>query len=42
MKNPYGEGEAAPKIVAVLKRAQLDEKLIVKRFHDLDRRSEYI
>ncbi|MBT3391965.1 MAG: UDP-N-acetylglucosamine 2-epimerase (hydrolyzing) [Chloroflexi bacterium] len=34
MKNPYREGEAAQIIIAALKKAQFDEKLIVKQFYD--------
>lgn len=33
--NPYWQGLAAPKIVAVLKSAALDDRLIVKKFFDL-------
>ena len=35
LQNPYGDGRAAERIVAVLRDAPLDERLIVKRFHDL-------
>jgi UDP-hydrolysing UDP-N-acetyl-D-glucosamine 2-epimerase len=33
--NPYGSGHAAPAIVEKLKTVTLDQKLIVKRFHDV-------
>jgi UDP-hydrolysing UDP-N-acetyl-D-glucosamine 2-epimerase len=32
--NPYGDGTAAEKIVAQLKRVELDQRLIMKKFHD--------
>lgn len=35
MENPYGDGQAAGRIVAKLRDQSLDEKLIVKSFHDL-------
>lgn len=35
MKNLYGDGEAAPRIAAVLRRVELGPALIVKKFHDL-------
>jgi UDP-hydrolysing UDP-N-acetyl-D-glucosamine 2-epimerase len=35
MRNPYGSGEASEKIVEVLRQIQLDNKLVMKRFHDL-------
>ena len=34
LTNPYGDGHAAEKIVAVLQRVPLDEHLLVKRFVD--------
>ena len=34
--NPYGSGGASGKIVEVLKQVQLDDKLVMKRFHDLE------
>jgi UDP-hydrolysing UDP-N-acetyl-D-glucosamine 2-epimerase len=34
--NPYGAGDAAGKIVAVLKSVEIDQKLLVKHFHDLE------
>lgn len=34
--NLYGSGGASEKIVEVLERVQLDDKLIMKRFHDLE------
>ncbi|MDP1808991.1 MAG: UDP-N-acetylglucosamine 2-epimerase [Actinomycetota bacterium] len=34
--NPYGDGHAAPKIISRLKEIKLDEKLILKRFNDVD------
>lgn len=36
MRNPYGSGGASEKIVEVLKLVQLDDKLLMKRFHDLE------
>lgn len=33
--NPYGDGHTAERIVSILKSVELDDKLIVKRFHDL-------
>ena len=33
--NPYGDGHAAPRIVARLKVVELDDRLIVKRFQDV-------
>ena len=33
--NPYGDGQAAGKIVDVLRKVALDDRLIVKRFHDI-------
>ena len=33
MKNPYGEGQAAEKIVSKLKNVALNRELLVKRFH---------
>ncbi len=36
MKNPYRSGNASKKIVERLKEVQLNEKLIIKRFHDVD------
>ena len=35
LKNPYGDGHAAERIVERLKSIALDQSLIVKRFHDL-------
>ena len=35
LKNPYGDGEATPRIVQVLKTTELGRKLVMKRFHDL-------
>jgi len=35
MANPYGDGKAAPRIVAKLAEAPLPGRLLVKRFHDL-------
>lgn len=37
MKNPYGDGTAAERIVDVLRNCPLDDKLLKKRFVDLDR-----
>jgi UDP-N-acetylglucosamine 2-epimerase len=34
--NPYGSGQAAEKIVKVLKEVRGDERLIAKHFYDLD------
>jgi len=36
MRNPYGAGTASDTIVAVLKGVQLDDNLLIKRFHDMD------
>lgn len=36
MDNPYKSGEASAKILNILKHVKLDDKLIMKRFHDLD------
>jgi UDP-hydrolysing UDP-N-acetyl-D-glucosamine 2-epimerase len=36
MRNPYGSGAASEKIVEVLKQVQLDEKLVMKHFRDLE------
>jgi len=35
MTNPYGDGEAAPRIVKVLAGVELGPRLITKRFVDL-------
>lgn len=35
MKNPYGDGHAAARIVSVLRRVPLDERLLIKRFRDV-------
>lgn len=35
IRNPYGSGESSDKIVEVLKQVQLDDALVMKRFHDL-------
>lgn len=35
MANPYGDGKAAPRIVAKLAEAPLSSRLLMKRFHDL-------
>ena len=35
LANPYGDGRAAPRIVAALKDAELDSRMLVKRFYDL-------
>jgi UDP-hydrolysing UDP-N-acetyl-D-glucosamine 2-epimerase len=35
MANPYGDGEAAPRIIARLKEIALDQKLLRKHFHDI-------
>jgi UDP-N-acetylglucosamine 2-epimerase len=35
MKNPYGDGRAAPRIVRFLAQAELGPGLLMKRFHDL-------
>ncbi|MBI4064624.1 MAG: UDP-N-acetylglucosamine 2-epimerase (hydrolyzing) [Elusimicrobia bacterium] len=37
LKNPYGDGRAAEKIVAKLKQVSLDSKLLIKRFYDIGR-----
>lgn len=36
IRNPYGSGGASEKIVEILKQVQLDDKLVMKRFHDLE------
>jgi UDP-hydrolysing UDP-N-acetyl-D-glucosamine 2-epimerase len=36
MQNPYGCGDAARKIVQVLKEVEIDQKLVLKYFHDLE------
>jgi UDP-hydrolysing UDP-N-acetyl-D-glucosamine 2-epimerase len=36
LSNPYGSGNAAEKILRRLKEVELDEKIIVKRFYDVD------
>jgi len=33
--NPYGDGHAAERIVDKIKRVELDEQLLLKRFHDI-------
>jgi UDP-N-acetylglucosamine 2-epimerase (non-hydrolysing)/GDP/UDP-N,N'-diacetylbacillosamine 2-epimerase (hydrolysing) len=33
--NPYGSGGASKKILEILKRVRLDDKLVMKHFHDL-------
>jgi UDP-hydrolysing UDP-N-acetyl-D-glucosamine 2-epimerase len=35
LKNPYGDGNAAQRIMEVVKRTRLGRTLLVKRFHDL-------
>ena len=37
LRNPYGDGHAAPRIVSVLARVELGPRLITKRFVDLPR-----
>ena len=36
MPNAYDQGQASSRIVARLKSVSLDERLVVKRFYDLD------
>jgi UDP-hydrolysing UDP-N-acetyl-D-glucosamine 2-epimerase len=36
LRNPYGSGNASEKIVRRIKEVKLDEKLITKRFYDLE------
>lgn len=36
LRNPYGSGGASDRILEVLRGIQLDERLVTKRFHDLD------
>ena len=38
--NPYGRGRASETIVRRLKSVPLDDRLVMKRFHDLDQRTE--
>jgi hypothetical protein len=33
--NPYGDGQAAARIVQALRSTPLDQRLLQKRFHDL-------
>lgn len=35
IKNPYGDGTAAPRIVRVLEETKIDSALIIKRFNDI-------
>ncbi len=35
LKNPYGEGTASSRIVDVLSRTVVDERLLIKKFHNL-------
>jgi UDP-N-acetylglucosamine 2-epimerase len=35
LKNPYGDGHAAQRIIEVVKKAPLGRDLLVKRFHNL-------
>ena len=35
LKNPYGDGNAAPRIIEILRDVALDDNLTTKRFHDL-------
>lgn len=35
LTNPYGDGQAAERIVSVLRSVELDRRLTTKRFHDL-------
>ena len=35
LMNPYGDGHASERIVSRLKEVKLDEKLLLKRFHDI-------
>ncbi len=35
MKNPYGDGHAAAKIVQVLERTEINNRLLLKRFHNI-------
>jgi len=35
IRNPYGSGGASEKIIEVLKQVRLDDKLVMKHFHDL-------
>jgi UDP-hydrolysing UDP-N-acetyl-D-glucosamine 2-epimerase len=39
LRNPYGDGHAAPRIVSRLAKVALDERLLVKRFVDLPLRA---
>ena len=34
LRNPYGDGHAAPAILRTLKEVPLDDALVMKRFHD--------
>ncbi len=36
MSNPYGDGRAAERIVGRLKAVALDDRLLMKRFYDLE------
>ena len=38
--NPYGDGQAAKRIIEVLKKIDVDEKLLVKRFCDIESKSK--
>lgn len=35
LRNPYGDGRTAPRILAILKQVRLDDSLLKKRFFDL-------
>lgn len=37
LKNPYGDGHAAERIVTRLKEVELDQRLLMKKFHSPDR-----
>ena len=36
MKNPYGNGDASSKIVDVISKVQINQKLIMKKFYNLN------
>ncbi|MBI4635715.1 MAG: UDP-N-acetylglucosamine 2-epimerase (hydrolyzing) [Candidatus Rokubacteria bacterium] len=40
IRNPYGDGQAAERIVSTLRNVAIDAKLLVKKFHARDREGE--
>jgi len=41
MSNPYGDGQTAPRILSVLKETPLDNRLLIKKFHEQQTKQEH-